>query len=241
VKFHALTIIDLVTNLVEIIRLDNKTTQHTSIQFVNTWLASYPKPTSCIYDQGGEFMEWPFQEMLVRHNIQRRPTTAKNPRANAICKRMHQSIGNNLWILRKWLPPDGVDNAKKLVDTALANAMYATCASFHSGIGTTPGALAFHSDMVLNIPFVADLNLIRDNQQQLIDHHLIASNRKRITYDYQPNQEVLKLVFEPGKLEPQAVGPHRVNAVHTNGTVTIQLTPYTNERISIRRVKPFIH
>jgi hypothetical protein len=66
--------------------------------------------------------------------------------------------------------------------------MYATRASFHSGIGTTPGAMAFHRDMVLNIPFVADLNLIRDNQQQLIDQCLIASNRKRITYDYQQNQ-----------------------------------------------------
>jgi hypothetical protein len=69
---------------------------------------------------------------------------------------------------------------------------------------------------------------------------LIANNRKRITYDYQPNQEVLKLVFRPKKLEPRAVGPYRINVVHTNGTVTIQLTPHTVERISIRRVKPFI-
>jgi hypothetical protein len=42
------------------------------------------------------------------------------------------------------------------------------------------------------------------------------------------------------KLEPRAVGPYRINAVHTNGTVTIQLTPYTVERISILRIKPFV-
>jgi hypothetical protein len=153
---------------------------------------------------------------------------------------MHQAIGNSLWILRQWIPPAGIDDAKQLVNTALANAMYATRASFHSGIKSTPGALVFNRDMVMNIPFVADLTLIRDHRQQLIDQHLLTSNRKRISYDYQPNQEVLKLVYEPAKLEPQAVGPYHVNAVHTNGTLTIQLTPYTIEHISIRRVKRFI-
>jgi hypothetical protein len=35
------------------------------------------------------------------------------------------------------------------------------------------------------------------------------------------------------------MGPYQINAVHTNGTITIQLTPYTVERISIQCVKPF--
>jgi hypothetical protein len=160
VEFMALTIIDLVTNLVELVRLDNKTSDHVALKFANTWLACYPRPTSCVYDQGGEFIGWGFQAMLERHNIQRRPTTAKNPQANAICERMHQSVGNSLRILRRWNPPAGVNDANQLIDTALANAMYATCASLHSGLQTTPGALSFHRDMVLNIPLVADLNLI---------------------------------------------------------------------------------
>jgi hypothetical protein len=230
----------LVTNLVEVVRLDNRTSQHTAVQFINTWLARYPKPTSCVYDQGGEFIGYAFQSMLERHNIQRRPITTKNPQANAICERMHQPVCNSLWILRQWMPPVGVNDVQQLVNTALANAMYATRASLHSGIKTTPGAMAFHRDMIMNIPFIADLNLIRKHRQQLIDKRLIVSNRKRISYDYQPNQEVLKLVYKPNKLDPRAIGPYRVNAVHTNGTLTIQLTPYTTERISIRRVKPFI-
>ena len=60
VTFHALTIIDLVTNLVEVVRLDNKMSAHVAMQFVNTWLARYPKPTSCVFDQGGEFIGWAF-------------------------------------------------------------------------------------------------------------------------------------------------------------------------------------
>jgi hypothetical protein len=88
-----------------------------------------------------------------------------------------------------------VSDAQQLVNTALANAMYATRASFHS-------AMAFHRDMIMNIPFIADLNLICEHCQQLIDQRLIVSNRKCISYDYQPNQEVLTLVYEPNKLDP---------------------------------------
>jgi transposase InsO family protein len=239
VTFNALTIIDLVTNLVELVRLDNKTADHVAIKFVNTWLARYPRPTSCVYDQGGEFIGFAFQTMLDRHNIEHRPTTSKNPQANAICERMHQSVGNSLRILQRWIPPAGIIDAKMLVDTALANAMYATRASLHSALETTPGALSFHRDMVLNIPLVADLNLIRDKRQHLIDQRLIVNNRKRFAHDYQPNQEVLKLVHEPGKLAPRAVGPYRITAVHTNGTLTIAIPPHMSERISLRNVKPF--
>jgi hypothetical protein len=177
--------------------------------------------------------------MLDRHNIRRRPTTVKNPQANAICERMHQSVGNSLRVLQRWNPPAGVNNARTLVETALANAMYATRASLHSGLQTTPGALSFHRDMVLNIPLVADLNLIREKRQHLIDQRLIVNNRKRFAHDYQPNQEVLKIVYEPGKLEPRAVGPYRIAAVHTNGTVTIDVPPHVRERVSLRNIKPF--
>jgi hypothetical protein len=54
-KFMALTIIDMVTNLVELVRLDNKTSEHVAMHFENTWLSRYPKLLHCIHDQGGEF------------------------------------------------------------------------------------------------------------------------------------------------------------------------------------------
>jgi hypothetical protein len=36
--------------------------------------------------------------------------------------------------------PEGLNDTHALVDAALANAMYTTRASFHSGLRTTPGA-----------------------------------------------------------------------------------------------------
>lgn len=210
------------------------------MQFVNTWLARYPKPVSCVFDQGGEFMGWSFQSMLEHNNIRGRPTTTKNPQANAICERMHQSVGNSLRVLRQMNPPVGAVNAIGLLESALANAMYATRSSYHSSLMTTPGAMAFQRDMVLNIPFQADLNLIQQHRQHLIDERLIQSNRKRFTHDYQPNQEVLKLVYNPNKLDSRTTGPYRIHSVHTNGTVTLQMTPYVRERVSLRNVKPFV-
>jgi hypothetical protein len=98
--------------------------------------------------------------MLHCNNIQSCCTTTKNPQANAMGEQMHQSVGNSLRVLQHWNPPAGLNDAHALVDAALANAMYTTRASFHSGIQTTPGVLAFHHDMVMNIPLMSDLTLV---------------------------------------------------------------------------------
>jgi transposase InsO family protein len=110
-EFMALTIIDMVSNLVELVRIDNTTAAHVAIQFENTWLARYPRPLFCTYDQGGEFIGFHFQQMLQRHNIHGRLTSSKNPQANAICERMHQTIGNTLRAIINLNPHIvGVDN-----------------------------------------------------------------------------------------------------------------------------------
>jgi hypothetical protein len=144
-------------------------------------------------------------------------------------------------VLRHFNPPGGVQyTPQALLDSALANAMYATRASYSASLMTTPGALAFHRDMVMNVPFMADLNLIQQHRQQLIDERLLISNRKRFAYDYQPNQQVWRLIHKPDKLAPGAEGPFRIHSVHTNGTLTLQTSPLVRERISIRNVKPFV-
>jgi len=93
--------------------------------------------------------------------------------------------------------------------------------------------------MVLDIPLIADLELIRDKRQALINNRLITANFKRFSYDYVVRDEVLKIKPNPKKLEPRAEGPYRIMQVHANGTLTIRLSPTTVERISLRRVKPY--
>jgi hypothetical protein len=152
---------------------------------------------------------------------------------------MHQSIGNSLRVLSALQPPVGVVDANQMIDTALANAVYATRCTYHSTLKTTPGGLAFGRDMILNIPLMTDLQLLRERRQQLIDKRLIAANAKRFSFDYRVGDEVLKLAYKPSKLDPRAVGPFRVEQVHANGTVTIRLNNGSLERTSLRRIKPY--
>jgi hypothetical protein len=104
-------------------------------------------------------------------------------------------------------PPQGVGNAKQLVDTAIADAVYATCCTYNSTLKTTPGGLAFGRDMILNIPLVTDLQQPQRRRQELIDQRLIAANTKSFSHDYAIGDEVLKLSHKPDKLEPRATGP----------------------------------
>ena len=93
--------------------------------------------------------------------------------------------------------------------------------------------------MILKIPLLADLELLRQRRQALIDEQLIRSNRRRISHDYQPNDEVQILTYKAGKLDPRASAPFRIVRIHTNGTVTLQRTPLVTERINIRRLRPY--
>ena len=125
------------------------------------------------------------------------------------------------------------------MDTALQTAAHAARAAIHSTLKVAPGALVFGRDMFLNIPIIADLKLIRDRRQLLIDKQLARANRRRFHKDYQPGDEVLKLVPDPNKLEPRAVGPYPIVRTHVNGTLTIRLSPLVTERLNVRRVKPY--
>ena len=89
---------------------------------------------------------------------------------------------------------------------------------------------------------VADLALIQNNRQVLIDENLRRQNLKQRTYDYQVGQQVLVLnsAIHPKKLDPIAPeGPFSIIQVHVNGTVTIQKGAHVTERINIRHLRPF--
>ncbi len=83
-------------------------------------------------------------------------TTAKNPQSNAVCERMHQTVGNVLRILLHGNPPQNIANAAQHVDKTLSIAMHAMRAGVHSTLGSSPGNLVFNRDMFLNIPPIAD-------------------------------------------------------------------------------------
>ena len=88
-------------------------------------------------------------------------------------------VGN---ILRTTLysnPPRNVTEARALVDDALSTAMHAMRTSVSMRLGGSPGALVFSRDVFLNIPPVANWQLIAQRREQLANESLRRSNLKQ--------------------------------------------------------------
>ena len=127
----------------------------------------------------------------------------------------------------------------RLVEDGLATAMHATRAAAHSQLECcTPGSVAFGRDMVLNVPYHADLLLLQEKRQQKIDMRLIRANAKRKFIDCQPGMQVHLLTGRKSELNEVCKGPHEIVYAHANGTVTIRLSVDVTDRVNIRRLKP---
>jgi len=241
-EYHALTVIDNDTNLTEAVRIRDKTSKHIASKFEDTWLSRYPRPLKCIHDRGSEFTGQEFQELLKRFDIQSSQSTTKNPQSNAIVERMHQSMGNQLRSLLRQHPPTSREQAVEAIDSMLASVVYALRVGVHSVLDMAPGAIAFHRDMVMNLPLVVDLNGLRNKRQLIVDRNNVRENMKRIDYHYKVGQWILirKDTYKTlGKMEERYVGPYLITEVHVNGTLTIRKRPNVLERVNIRRVKPY--
>ena len=238
-EFSALTCIDTATNLVELVRIDTKTAEHIRHKFAQTWLCRYPRPIRCVHDKGGEFIGREFQWLLELFSIKDVCSTSKNPQSNAICERMHQTVENVLRVLIHGNPPKTMSKAKDIVDEALATAMHAMRTTVSTTLGSAPGSLAFARDMFLNVPLVADWQMIARKREQHVNENLRRANKKRRRYDYAAGEQVLKKVHNPTSLGVRTNGPYTIERVHVNGTLTIQLRPGITERINIRRILPY--
>jgi hypothetical protein len=193
-----------------------------------------------MHDEGSEFIGHNFQAMLDDHNIQHRPTTVKNPQANAICKGPHQTVTNALRPLPHARSPNNVDNAAMLVNTALGTAACLGCAAMHSTMTIPPGALFFQRNVMLNMPVIAGSQSLGEQHQALINKHLMMrADRCHTSDDCQPGQEMSIRAHDPGKLNLRATGPFfTVHSAHTNGAVTIQRNPCVPQRVIIRLLRP---
>ena len=239
-EFHALTCIDTVSNLVELIRSEHFDAAATCDYIDQAWMCRYPWPKRCIHDGGPEFKA-AFQDHMAKCGVKTVQTTSHNPTANGICERMHLTVQQLIRIYTNLDPPKTLKQARRIVDKALAAASHAMRISVTRTLGhNSPGALAFGRDMLLDVPFIADWEAVRDKRKLLVDENLRRANKKRHRFDYQPGQQVL--VRRPGilrKLGKRFDGPFQIARVHVNGNVTIKLHPNITEHINIRRITPY--
>jgi transposase InsO family protein len=228
--------VDPVTGWFEMSELKTKSADVVANLVETTWLTRYPWPTQIILDRGTEFMA-EFARMIVEdYGIKKKPITTRNPQANAILERLHQTLGN---IIRTFK----VQNQDLDKDDAwtgiLAASMFAIRSTVHTMLQATPTQLVFGRDAILNIKFDADWRLIQQRKQKLMGQNYVGKNAKRIPHTYKVGTRVL---IKSGTTQKYGGNPYKglyaAVQVSTNGTLRINKGAVT-DIINIRNVHPY--
>ena len=85
--------------------------------------------------------------------------------------------------------PRTLKHAQVIIDQALSSASDAIRTNIHQGTRYALGALAFHRDMLLNIPLLVNMLEIRARRQVKVDRDLMRANARRTAFDYKQGEK----------------------------------------------------
>jgi hypothetical protein len=230
------TMIDPATGWFEMKEIPNKEAFTIASLIEQTWLSRYPWPTQVILDRGSEFMG-EFTRMIEKdYGIKKKPITTRNPQANSILERIHQTIGN---MVRTFQINKADLDENDPWSGILAAVMFATRATYHTTTQATPTQLVFGRDAILNTKFEANWRYIRQRKQELINQNNQRENKKRIPHQYKIGDKVLYRIESLAKYSGDPYeGPYEIVHVNTNGTVRLKMDAVT-DTVNIRLLKPY--
>ena len=233
----AMTMIDPATGWFEICEIKTKSADVIANILEVIWLSRYPWPAQLIFDRGSEFKA-EVQDLVTKdYGIKRKPISVRNPQANAIIERIHQTIGNMIRTFEVY-DNDSLDDQDPWTGI-LAAVMAAVRSTYSTTTQATPSQLVFRRDAILNIPYAADWDYIRQRKQDIIHTNNVRENAKRKPYRYQVGTKVLVALPPHQKFGgPEYEGPYVIAAVKDNGTLTIRKNAFF-DNINIRQVKPY--
>jgi transposase InsO family protein len=212
--------IDPATGWFEIIQVPNKRADVVSNLLEQTWLTRYPWPTEIVLDRGTEFMAEVINLIENEHGIIRKVITTRNPQANSMVERAHQTVHN---MIRSEAIKDRHDLDNDTFLGILSAVRFAMNSTVHTTSQATPGQLVFSRDMMHNIRFEADWQYIKSRKLHRIRQNNANENKTRREHIYKVGEEAL-LLQDPSRKhgESRYKGPYLITAVHDNGTVTLQ-------------------
>jgi len=228
--------IDPATSWVEIKEIKNKDALNIANLVEQTWLTRYPWPQELTYDRGTEFMG-EFARMIEDdYGIIRKGTTVRNPQANAVLERVHQTISN---IIRTFEVHNSDLTSENPWKGILSATMFALRATYHTTLQATPTQLVFGRDAMLNVKFQADWQLIKQLKQPKIHQNNLIENNKRIPHEYKIKDKVLYSIQTKAKYaENPYKEPYEITKVNKNGTVQLRMGAIY-ETVNIRLIKPY--
>ena len=178
-------------------------------------------------DRGSEFAAEVKETLRDEYGIKRKVITSRNPQANSIVERVHQTVHNMINSTeihgKKDLDAMGGTLGWSGVLAAVRRAVNATV---HTTTLATPTQLVFGRDAILNISFQADWEFTKERKQKLILQNNRRENEKRIPHDYKVGDKVM-VRQQPGRKHGshKYTGPFTITFVNNdNGTVQLQKT-----------------
>ena len=180
--------IDPATGWFEMKQIPNKRADEIANIVEQTWLTRYPWPTQIIYNRGSEFMAEFTATCVQEYGLVNKPITARNPQANSIIERVHQTLGN---IIRTMELYDQELDKDDPFGGILAATMFAVRSTYNTTTQATAMQLVFGRDGVFNIPFKANWDIIRQRKQQIINKNNEKENKKRKPHQYKVKDLIL--------------------------------------------------
>jgi hypothetical protein len=140
------------------------------------WFSRYPRCQNIIFDNGSEF-KLHFLALCESYGVKPKPTSIKNPQANAILERIHQ-------VVMTMVRTSEIDMADSVapsdIDTILTNVSWAIRSTYHTVLKASPGAAIFGRDMLFDIPYIADWKKIGDYRQHQTDLNTERENKNAL-------------------------------------------------------------
>jgi hypothetical protein len=133
------------TNYTKVAETFDKTSAQISNLVYKCWFSRYPCCRYLIYDNVSEF-KLHFRALCATYGVKGKPTSIRNPTANAILEHIHAVFTNMLRTAE--LDMTKLVNASD-IDVFLSDAAWAICSTHHTVLKASPGAAIFGQECFL--------------------------------------------------------------------------------------------
>ena len=182
--------IDPTTGWIEICSVPSAWADLIANQVELAWLTHYPLPNKGIVHRGNEFLA-KFTKMIINdYSIKVKPITFRNPQANAMLERVHQTICNILCTLK--VQNMLLDNKNPWGDI-LASTMFVLRDTVHTTTQYSPAQPMYGRNSIINGCHDVDCKIIRNPKQDLINKGNKHENRNQINHLYKQGDKVLPI------------------------------------------------
>jgi hypothetical protein len=153
----------------------DKTSAQISNLVYKCWFSRYACCQYLIYNDGNEF-KLHFCALCATYGVKHKPTSIKNPTANAILEGIHAVFTNMLCTAK-------LDMAKLVnasdINIFLSNVRWNIHSTHHTVLKASPVAAMFGCNMLFDILFIADWNKIGKHRQRLTDHNTARKKQRQ--------------------------------------------------------------